>query len=204
MLTAPLELMYSNADRYLVSAFFQPPPIDPSVTEVFPPILQREVNDYTPKEGEHALVYQTSPTFHRLFDALKRIPRKFIIYGFGKKPTEKNLEFKAPSRHGFLEDLASCRYAITNGGHNVISEALLYGKPVFSFPIHFAYEQFVNAHMLGELGYGEYSLVPNPDSSIIIGFEKRLESFAEAVSGGDFFGNEKLASYLEALLTGAV
>src|SRR5208283_2201955 len=124
-------------------------------------------------------------------------------YGLGERPSSKNIEYKAPSTSGFLNDLATCRYLITNGGHNAISEALYFGKPVFSFPIHFAYEQFFNAFMVASLGYGSYSLVTNPDAAVFRGFEKRLKEFRARIAQGEFYGNVKLAARLEELQNSA-
>ncbi|MDQ1239063.1 MAG: hypothetical protein QG577_1248, partial [Thermodesulfobacteriota bacterium] len=138
----PLRLMYSFAAKYFVNTFFPIKPVDSTITEVFPPIVAPGVMEVNPSDGEHVLVYQTSPTFERLFTMLEQMPHRFVVYGFGERLPRKNLEFRAPSREQFVRDLASCRYVITNGGHTVISEALYFGKPVFSFPIQLAYEQF--------------------------------------------------------------
>jgi uncharacterized protein (TIGR00661 family) len=108
--------------------------------------------------------------------------------------------YKAPSNEGFLQDLASCRYVITNGGHNVIAEALFLGKPVFSFPIKWAYEQFFNAYMVAKQGYGEFCLDGNPPLSVLMNFEKRLNRFRDGIAGGVFCGNKSLISTLEAMI----
>ncbi len=200
----PLRNMFSRADRYFVNCFFPCVPIDRSNTEVFPPLLSPEVQSVRPSDGDHVLVYQTSPTFGRLVRVLDELPHRFAIYGLGDRPGFANLEFRRPSSERFLHDLAGCRYVITNGGHNVISEALYLGKPVFSFPIRFAYEQFFNASMLRKLGYGDYSLDSEPTEATLKAFEDRLDFFRERISQGDFCGNRKLASRLEELLgTGA-
>lgn len=200
MYSMPLRWMFSNADHFFISAFYKLPPANPAETEVFPPVLRRAVLEVEPTDGEHVLVYQTSPTFQRLVEALEQMPHKFTVYGLGEQPSSKNIEYKAPSTAGFLNDLAGCRYLITNGGHNAISEALYFGKPVFSFPIHFAYEQFFNAFMVEALGYGSYSLAANPYADVLRGFEKRLDEFRARIAQGEFYGNAKLASRLEELI----
>lgn len=200
MLALPLRYMYSKAEYYLITSFFQLPVADPTDSEMFPPILRSEVREMTPSQGSHVLVYQTSPTFLRLLPVLEQLRYPCIVYGFGERPSSSRVVFKAPSRRGFLEDLASCQYAVTNGGHNVISEALFYGKPVFSFPIRLAYEQFFNAHMLRILGFGDYSIDPYPDLSLFDAFERRLEVFRVRIGEGDFYGNDKLAARLEEII----
>lgn len=203
MYAAPLRWMFSKADHYFVSAFYNLPPVDPRETQVFPPVLRRAVLEVEPADGDHVLVYQTSPTFQRLVAALEQMPHKIIVYGLGARLPSKNIEYKPPSTTGFLNDLATCRYLITNGGHNAISEALYFGKPVFSFPIHFAYEQFFNAFMVESLGYGSYSLVTNPDAAVFRGFETRLQEFRACIAQGEFYGNVKLAARLEELQNSA-
>jgi uncharacterized protein (TIGR00661 family) len=200
MLTVPLRYMFSNADHYLITAFFQLPVKTPEDSEIFPPILRQEVKEVVPKKGDHVLVYQTSPTFFRLLPVLEQMHCPCMIYGFGEHLPSKNLVFKGHSSRGFLEDLAACRYVIANGGHNVISEALFFGKPIFSFPIHLAYEQFFNAYMIKALGFGDYSLAPHPDPKAFQAFEKHLERFEAKIVGGDFSGNKKLVGRLEEII----
>lgn len=196
----PLRVMYSFARKYLVNAFFPLKPIDPTVTEVFPPLVAPGVMDVTPSDGEHVLVYQTSPTFESLFIMLEKMPHRFIIYGCGERLSRKNLEFRKPSREHFVQEMANCRYVITNGGHTVISEALYFGKPVFSFPIHLAYEQFVNAYMVAALGYGEYSLGPIPSLKVIKEFEKRTDVYRTNIKGGNFCGNARVVLRLREII----
>jgi uncharacterized protein (TIGR00661 family) len=201
MLLTALRGFFSNADRYLISSFFALPPLDPGETEVFPPVYRRGVKNFKATEGDHVLVYQTSPTFGRLFSALERMPHRYIIYGFGERHPTRNLLYRKSSRESFLEDLAGSHYIITNGGHNVIAEALYFGKPVLSFPISLAYEQFFNGYMLRELGYGDYSLDQRPNSTLFQRFEEKLDQYRRRIEQGDFYGNHKLAERLEQLIS---
>jgi len=182
--------LYSKASGFLVVSFFPLAVKDPKTTVLMPPLIRDAVLQHSPREGDHALVYQTSPTFSRLFPVLQQLKTRFIVYGFGDRPASKNILFKGPSDHGFLEDLASARYAITNGGHNVISEALYLGKPVFSFPIANAYEQFVNSYFLAQCGYGAYSCSPEPSPEVLTSFESKLELYRTTIRGRKFLGNQ--------------
>ncbi len=202
LLLAPLRLFFSNADRYIINSFFLLPPLDPLETEFFPPVVRRDVKELEPVEGDHILVYQTSPTFMNLFSRLEKMPYRYIVYGLGDKSPARNLVYKKPSRETFLQDLAASRYIITNGGHNVIAEALYFGKPVLSFPIGLAYEQFYNGYMLRRLGYGDYSLDQRPDMRLFEAFEARLDEFRDRIAKEEFCGNEKLAARLDALVSG--
>ncbi len=200
MFTLPLRLMYSNADKYFINTFFQCSPSKPKETEVFPPLLRSEVLKLKPSDRDHVLVYQTSPTFKGLFNLLEGLPNRYIVYGFGGNGTRKNVVYKETNDQTFLRDLASCRYVITNGGHNVIAEALFFGKPVLSFPIMLAYEQFFNAHMLAYMGYGDYCLDAHPDLSILENFESRLAGCRSRIAKAGFFGNRRMANRLEQVI----
>lgn len=196
--------MYSNASLFLIVSFFQLPVRDPQTSAVLPPLIRKEVFDHSPREGDHVVVYQTSPTFMRLLPVLEQLDRKFIVYGFGEMQSRKNIVFKPPSNHGFLEDLASARYVITNGGHNVISEALFLGKPVFSFPIANAYEQFFNAHFLADFGFGDYSCYSMPSHRDLEAFESKLDRCRERIAARDFLGNNSVYGLLERMLAGTM
>ena len=191
---------YSNCSRFIIISFFNLPPFNVSNTEVLPPLIRKSVTEHSATEGDHVLVYQTSPTFFKLLPVLEEMNSRFVIYGFGALPARKNLEFKAASDRGFLEDLASSRYCIVNGGHNVISEALFLNKPVFCFPIGGAYEQFINAHFVQKLRFGDYSVASKPIKGMLNAFESRLSDFRDSIRRENFYGNEVVCSRLEQLI----
>jgi len=195
-----VRLRHFVADRFLVNSFFPVEPIDASMTDVFPPLIAPKVREVTPAEGDYVLVYQTTPTFERLFPVLEEMRREFIIYGFGHRPQRKNLEFRAPCRERFVEEMANCSYVITNGGHTAISEALYFGKPVFSFPIHMAYEQLFNAYSLAALGYGEYSKEKDPSGTVLKDFEARADTYRAKIKGGDFCGNARVIARVQGIM----
>lgn len=201
MTCSSIRYLYSKASRFHIISFFRPEPINPETTMLAPPIIRAAVRAQSTSTEDHVLVYQTSPTFHRLLPALKRLQHQFIIYGLGDKQDTGNLVFKAPSKEGFLRDLASCQYVIANGGHNVISEALYLEKPVLSFPIANAYEQFLNAFFLAKQGFGDYSISPIPSVSTLKRFENQLDRFRTNISREDFLGNPVVAAQLEHYLT---
>jgi uncharacterized protein (TIGR00661 family) len=201
MTSFPVKHLFSEASKYIILSFFQLPVVDSNKVEMTPPILRREILDISPTDGEHVLVYQTSPTFHALFEVLAQIKRKFLIYGFGNRADYKNLEFKGFSREGFLNDLASAHYAITNGGHNVISESLFMGKPVFSFPIRNAYEQYINSYFLRKMQFGDYSLTLTPRPGLLQKFEHFIPDLKKQISHQTFFGNDVAAEKIRNLLS---
>ena len=115
-----------------------------------------------------------------------------MVYGFNQEGRQGNLHFKKNSETGFLEDLAGCSYLICGGSHTLLSEALYLGKPVLSFPITRAFEQYLNAFYLERLGYGRKLENQNPSPAIIPAFEARLEQFQKNISQGHFCGNQEI------------
>ena len=191
--------LFSEASLFLIVSFYRLPPVNPETTYVLPTIVRNAVKCHVPSDGEHVLVYQTSPTFFRLLPILEQMNHRFFVYGFGERPPRRNLVFKPFLSENFLQDLASCRYAITNGGHNVISEALYFGKPILSFPIRYAYEQFLNAYFLDQLSYGAYS-IEAPSPRVIESFESRLDLFKASIRKNFRLGNKNLAAKLERII----
>lgn len=142
---------------YLITSFFYPPLTNPGRVKIFPPILRNNIFKLKPKDGEHILVYQTSNSYLELIELLKEFKEyKFIIYGFHKNEVDGNLQFRNFNESEFFDDLASCRAVITNGGFNLISEAIYLNKPIFSIPVKKQYEQILNAIHLERLEYGEF------------------------------------------------
>jgi len=192
--------LYSASDRFLISSFFHAEPKDPTRIEVLPPVVRSSISNYQASEGEHVLVYVKANILARLIPLLETRKGRFIIYGMGDRPAKANLVFKRNSTEGFLEDMAACKYVITTAGHNIISEALCFRKPILCFPISFAYEQLVNAHFLARLGYGEFYEKPSINGSVLDGFESRLIKFRARIGREDFFGNQKVAARVEELV----
>jgi len=179
------DALFFNFTRHnLIVSFFHPELKDSgkSVNELLPPVLRPEVRQVHPTNGEHVLIYQTSPTFGALLDAARQLKRNIIVYGFrNKQAVEGNITFKPFHPVFILEDLATCAYAVVNGGHNLICEALACGKPVLCFPITGQFEQFLNAWHVREMGYGDFSTSRQPSAALFVQFEKRLDEFRQNI-----------------------
>ncbi|MBM4283941.1 MAG: hypothetical protein FJ128_01650 [Deltaproteobacteria bacterium] len=189
--------LFSRADAFLVTSFFRPP-LKPGLDNVrlLPPLLRETVLQRRPEPGGHVVAYQGYATFRRFFPFLRAIPREVRVYGFEREGREGNLIFKRPSEAGFLDDLASCAYVVCGGSHSLLSEALYYGKPVLSFPIRNAFEQYLNAFYLERLGFGLACTGFRPKPTLISTFEERLPHFRAAIAAGHFLGNPEILSHL--------
>lgn len=144
-------------NRYVITTFFYPPvnPLYRANTILVPPILRDVILKAEPRIGGHVLVYQTSGSDTRLLSMLNSFAdQKFIVYGLGKDGISQNCIIKNFREQEFVDDLASCKAVVTNGGMSLIGEALYLQKPIYSVPIRGHFEQIMNARYLAGLGYG--------------------------------------------------
>lgn len=136
-----------------VTAFVQGEPTNDR-TWIFPPLVRREVRSRTATTGDRYLVYTTSG-YDTLNEVLRSFPgERFIVYGSGRDDTQGNLEFKLPSREGFIADLQDARGVIATAGFTLISESLYLGKPYLALPTTGQFEQQLNAWQLEQSGFG--------------------------------------------------
>lgn len=202
MTLASIRHLYSAASRYLVSSFVPMEVVDPEVTEVFPTIVRHAVRDRSPRQGDHAVVYVRGADLGWVRGLLAGRRRRYIVYGFEMRRDEGNLSFRPSSSDGFLDDLASSAYLVSNGGHNALSEALHFGKPVLCLPTRLFYEQLVNAHLLAEAGYGAYG-EPGPGAGVAVdAFEADLPRYRAAAKAYAPWTTRTITARLEELMAG--
>ena len=125
------------------------------------PLLRTEVLRQPRRDGEHILIYQTSQSLEWLDRVLDQLPGEKRVYG--SKIQERPGVIPRPfDNDAFIADLASCRFAVVNGGHSTICEALYFGKPIISIPVRRQLEQEINALYVEKLGFGKaYWLQPD-------------------------------------------
>ncbi len=193
-----IEGWFGASSAHVISTFLRAP-LQPgfAATVLIPPILRPEIAGRIPQDDGHVIAYQGYSTFHGFLPMLRAMPRRILAYGLGPPGREGNCEFRRPSPDGLLADLASCAYVICGGGHTLISEALFLGKPVLSFPVALAFEQWLNAHGLEQMGYGLRATPRQAGARLIAAFEERLPNFRRALAqAGGFNGNPALQDIL--------
>lgn len=191
-------LFFDFTRESLVVSFFHPQLRPGRTDELLPPVLRAAVSGITPTNGDYILVYQTSATFTALIEALRGFRRRVVVYGFSKEDrTEGNIDFRAFNPTRILEDLAGCSHAVVNGGHNLICEALHFGKPLLCFPIATLFEQFINAWHVRELGFGDFSQTRQPTQELFEQFETRLEKYRGEIARHSFNGTARVVARLE-------
>ena len=184
-------------DRIVVPSFFFPPRRAESTAEIVPPILRPDVLDAAPRRGEHVLVYVNHPDgAGGLLDVLRQVDAPFVVYNV-PPPAEPeaypNLTFRAPSRRGFIDDLAACRAVVSTAGFTLLSEALHLGKPVLAVPNRGFFEQAVNALYLRRSGRGDavFGRLTAPEL-------RRFLETAPSIAPGGALGNALAAEHVEA------
>lgn len=189
-------LMTPRAHAYLVISFFTAPIRKPN-TFLFPPLLRQEILDAVPSEGDHVLVYVTSPA-PALAKLLSSVRCRFIAYGFGREGQEGNIVYKRPSLDGFFADLTSARAIVANSGFSLVTEALHLGKPYLAVPVSRQFEQIFNAYWLEKSGFGSYWEELNKEC--VESFLYNLPHYREALAQYPRQGNRALLEKLDALI----
>jgi uncharacterized protein (TIGR00661 family) len=190
----------SNASRFLMSSFHYLPVRDSRSDELFGTLARSDVLGLTSAEGEHAVVYVRGGDLAKIRNLFQGRKREYRIYGFGKLREQKNLRFRDLSREGFLKDLASCAYVVSNGGHGLLSESLHLCKPTLCFPTLLNFEQYWNGIHIQRNGYGACQLRLDISPDALGAFESHLERYRENIAVRDFCGREALRLRLEKLL----
>jgi len=148
-----LKISIFGADKYIIYDYFDEQIDNPCVLFI-KPLIQKELLKQKPKYGEYIFVYQSLTDNNFVCNTLKKIDEKFIVYGFNKNIVDKNLTFKEFNQDEIFKDISSAKAVITNGGFNVISEALYLKKPIYSIPIKYQFEQLLNGKFVEKLGAG--------------------------------------------------
>ena len=186
--------------HYFITTFFSPPIRKrySKDTTLVPPILRRSILEAKKRArlGEHVLVYQTSTSDTSLLTELERVrDAKFIVYGLRKNARHANSTLKEFSEDGFVEDLASARAVVCNGGLSLLGESIYLGKPIFSVPVQNQYEQVMNARYLEDLGYGLAG--ERVDSAVLSLFLDEGSKYASRVARHKQEGNRELFGVIE-------
>ncbi len=171
-----------GCDHYFISSFFEAD-IRKKNTSLVPPIIRSAIQQAKTSRGQHILMYQTSSSLKTVKESLQELPdQTFYVYGMNQDYADGNVIFKPFSEAGFINDLASAKAVIANGGFSFISEAVYLQKPIYSFPIRNQFEQWMNAAYIEKMGFGRHFKVLAPDHLKAFlydlpKFEKQLASY---------------------------
>lgn len=189
-----LKISLFGADKYIIYDFFDEQSNNPRVLFV-KPLIQPGIQLQRPSVGSHIFVYQTSSSYTTLFNILWKLNETFIIYGFNKEETDRNLVFKRFNENEFYHDISTSKAVIVNGGFTVISEALYLKKPIFSLPIRHQFEQVFNARCIENMGAGVSHVRFCEDD--LKNFLLRLSVFSENLQNYNAGNQEDVLSRIE-------
>jgi uncharacterized protein (TIGR00661 family) len=192
-----------GCDHYIVTTFFEAPVRNRfrKDTTLVPPILRAPILDAKKRArlDRHVLVYQTSTSDTKLLDELERVREcEFVVYGLGRNAKRSNCTLKEFSEAGFVDDLATARAVVSNGGLSLIGEALFLGKPILSVPVGNQYEQILNARYLEHLGYGLEA--PGIKADLVRLFLAEAPKYASRVAKHRQDGNDSLFDVVDGVL----
>lgn len=168
-------------EKVLISSFYDADPASRDVG-VVGPMLGDDVLALKPTLGAHLLVYlnmgihQWTPRLER---ALAGCGLPVKVYGPGLGGTRGSIQLFAPSRDGFLADLASCRAVVSTAGNQLVGEAIYLAKPMLVMP-EATVEQRMNAAAVKRMGIGEISAFERIDAATIRSFLDQREAYAGA------------------------
>ena len=195
-----------SASYYLVFSFLSKNVLKPQKnTIVCKPVIREIFNRANKKKShvikDHVLIYQTA-NYAPVLNAIRQIEsERFIVYS--DKPILTKLPphviIKRFSEDDFPDDLASAKAVIINAGYSLMTEALYHKKPVLCFPIKNHYEQKLNALLLKESGYGDYSYAIN--QAVVRRFLGRLSLYKNNLKKYYADDNEDVINMIENIIS---
>ena len=187
----------------VVPSFFFPPLRPWSRAVLVPPILRGDVLAARATDGDRVLVYvNEGGGMGPLLSALAGVSAD--VYGLDPAtPAPPGVRLKAPSRAGFLADLAAARAVVSTAGFTLMSEALHLGKPVLALPNRGFFEQTVNALALVDQGRGEAVLGRPARAADVAGFLARADAYRRPPSAEGAAGRDRAADVIEGVLAGS-
>ena len=138
-------LLFNRTRRNLIVSFFHPELKRTASDELLPPVLRIETQEKFRRRGRTHFHLPNKPDVRTINRNRATVATTRHHLWIELEGIDGNLIFKSFHPRAILEDLAGCAYAVVNGGHNLICEALAYGKPLLCFPIAWHFEQFLNA-----------------------------------------------------------
>jgi uncharacterized protein (TIGR00661 family) len=147
----------SPAVSRIVSSFFFPP-LRPGCDRVTQTgvLLRPTVLETEPSNQTHLVAYWRRQAPAGALEALAQLNREVHIYGLGQQEPRGRLRFLAADEDRFVADLASCAALVCTAGNQLVGEAIYLRKPVLAIPEPGNYEQYVNAHFLGQMHAGTW------------------------------------------------
>ncbi len=134
------------------------------------PIIRKTLRNYSVSQGDYVVLNLKDGYREAALDTLSAISKSMPNLHWRVFPNP-NEDFEAA--------LAGCRAVITAAGHQMLSEALVLGKPVLALPQRGQDEQQLNARMLERSGRGMTAQLSDLEKALPV-FINRLPQFEAA------------------------
>jgi uncharacterized protein (TIGR00661 family) len=120
------------------------------------------------------------------------VPFHFKVFAYEEREgRDGNISYFPRADQRFIEEVGNASWVLTNGGYTLMSEALYLGKPVFSLPVAWQFEQWLNARYLEDLGYGLMCDDLRDFPLKLLEFTGQLDRYRKNIKRENFFGNER-------------
>ncbi|KZX15567.1 MJ1255/VC2487 family glycosyltransferase [Methanobrevibacter curvatus] len=181
--------------KYILTSFFHPKVKNPEKAVIYPPVIREKIRSLETSVKDYIFVYQTSPSNEKLIKSLKKLNRKFIIYGYNQDKFDGNLRFRKFNEDKIYDDMKDSKAVIANGGFTFISEAIYLKKPIYSIPAKGNFEQLLNGYYVEKLGYG--IMTRDFDIKTAENFFNNLDQYKKELSKVKNHDNSKLLKEIE-------
>lgn len=195
-------LLMGWPDRVLVSSFYPALPHDPRV-EVIGPLLRDAVYKAKASQGDYLMAYFNKGQHQysdRLEVELRKLSMPVRVYGTGREGSVGQLEYRPPSIDGFIADLAGAQAVLATAGHQLISEALYFAKPLYLLPED-CFEQRLNAYMVQRMGVGVRGDLVSLNADRLEDFLANVAGYAQRAGACRNDGREQALATLQRFLT---
>ncbi|GFH34430.1 glycosyltransferase family protein [Streptomyces pacificus] len=182
-------------------------PVVPDLVRSAPVTAERLVTAYFSRYFDHGpekSVRELASVFRQSVpDRTLRIYAQPTEMGSLRGYADSRVEIRAFDREAFIADMARSEVVFSNAGFNLISEALVLGKPVHLIPLP-TYDQHWCAKVVDEAGLG--TAAPRVERRAVVDFLARSQALRDnVVRHRDKYlsadPREGIASYLESLPT---
>ncbi|MEV0966388.1 glycosyltransferase family protein [Streptomyces sp. NPDC049910] len=180
-------------------------PVVPDLVRSAPVTAERLVTAYFSRYFDHGpekSVRELASVFRQSVpDRTLRIYAQPTEMGSLRGYADSRVEIRAFDREAFIADMARSEVVFSNAGFNLISEALVLGKPVHLIPLP-TYDQHWCAKVVDEAGLG--TAAPRVERRAVVDFLARSQALRDnVVRHRDKYlsadPREGIASYLESL-----
>jgi uncharacterized protein (TIGR00661 family) len=149
-----LKFFFPKVDYRIISSFFPLPDIPNAL--LLPPIV--DLNKQNVSDNNFVLAYfspyvENKDFFEKMYNMMKNDKsNNYVLYTKFDFEQQDNIVVK-PFSNDFKKDLRECKFVISTSGHQLISECIVFEKPLYLLPIN-TFEQHYSNLMVKRYNLG--------------------------------------------------